>query len=194
MNCVKYLLVFLTLFIITSFTANAMYWYESNPIEYTQGDGVTKFMGHYLVNPFYSDYWTEGGYAMIPTKINGKVYYAYAMLDANGDYTASDSLVGIHQPLQISMFLKRSSAVQDSLDEIIQNIIDSIPDDRSDTPFEDIQTVFNVNVFLTKFNEDNPPSTIYSFDNFEQMLNSPDYYGTEPELHPEGEEVRGGPH
>ena len=65
MRFTRLMLLFCLLSTMLLPTAHAMFWYESEPIQYTQGDGITKFTGHYLKNPYYSDYWTEDGYAMI---------------------------------------------------------------------------------------------------------------------------------
>ncbi|NQV14356.1 right-handed parallel beta-helix repeat-containing protein [bacterium] len=86
-------------------------YFDSEYITFKQPD-KKKFIGRSWGDEFF--YWseTESGYRIVK---NSQGFWCYAILDEYGDFTSSDSVVAINEPLQSSLNLSRSSARIDSI-------------------------------------------------------------------------------
>jgi len=101
--------------------------YNSGLIQWTQPNGVS-FTARLWGDEFIWWFVTDGGYQIIESE---DYYYYYAVLDEDGDYTASNNRVGIDSPPVESFQLNRSperiaqidSTVQVFNQQLIQNHI-----------------------------------------------------------------------
>lgn len=88
---------------------------DTGMIEWKQPNGVT-FIGRNWGDEFESWMETSDGYRFVMNYTDG--YYYYAVLDEEGDFTASNNKVAIDAPLAESFKLKRSAEKKAEIDSL----------------------------------------------------------------------------
>jgi len=192
--------------LIIAFSLHAGY-YDSGYIEWSQPNGVT-FIGRLVWDEFCATFETIDGYQV---KMGDDYYYYYAILDANGDFTISNSRVCIDPPLKESYKLKRSQKCQADIDakkessneearQLITEMIGSISPFslNSDKPIAKSTSSMssnpiNMGIVLVEFSDIKRYG--YDPDDFNKMMFSSNHEWYDTSInnitHPEGDRIYG---
>ncbi len=166
-------------------------------IEWKQPNGVTFIGRSWGIDEFEGYMETQSGYRFVQG-IDG--YYYYAILDTNGEYTASANKIGIDAPKTESLHLERSAsrmaqiqAMRDAFNEQIEQNALEFAQRQAVAKAEGRAEVYKVGVLLVEFSDtlhftnpliDRPNG--YWISDFEKMLfdSLGGWYHDDP-LHPE---------
>ena len=182
-------------------------YYDSGYIEWSQPNGIT-FIARLVWDEFCAMFETTDGYQI---KMGDDYYYYYAILDINGDFTASNNRVSIDSPLKESCKLKRSQKCQADIDakkeasneearQLITEMIGSVSTVslNSDKPIAKSTSGMSSNpihmgIVLVEFSDVERYG--YDPDDFNKMMFSSnhEWYSTTEgnSIHPEGDRIYG---